>query len=313
MSVSQLSATPDVEFTVSPSFSDDDADFIIRTGDNIDFKVYRAILGRASPVFKDMFALPQSPPSTPNASEYINGLPIVHVTEDSKTMDLVLTFCYPIPKPAKMSITDIRDILEATRKYQMDYISSLVRPLWREAVRDEPLRGFAIACSMHWEDEARIAARLSLEEPIWPIEPPLPQEFRAVSADTMVRLISYHRRCGKEAVALASNGGWANQMLDSLLCDHCTRGYKSSGQAIQMGDWLKLYMKRAGGVLATMPSRLIALDQNLVHQSVKDHYGISICDMNLHCMDKINKMMMQFADELDKVLNEVPLDLGLDH
>ena len=71
------------------------ADIIIRTSDNVDFYVYKAILAIASPFFDDMFSLAQTA-ATP--TDNVTQDPVV-VSEDSDTMDCLLRLCYPTDDP----------------------------------------------------------------------------------------------------------------------------------------------------------------------------------------------------------------------
>ncbi|KAH9976032.1 hypothetical protein BGW80DRAFT_1119802, partial [Lactifluus volemus] len=71
-------------------FDDADADIILRSIDNLDFRVYRVILSKASPVFNDMFIFPHPPCPSPfvkNPDDYKDGLPLVRLPESSATLD----------------------------------------------------------------------------------------------------------------------------------------------------------------------------------------------------------------------------------
>ena len=52
-------------------------------------------LSYASPIFRDMFALPQVPQGD-NSNEMKDGLPIVQVTEEKETLERLLSMCYPM-------------------------------------------------------------------------------------------------------------------------------------------------------------------------------------------------------------------------
>ncbi|OBZ70884.1 hypothetical protein A0H81_09200 [Grifola frondosa] len=100
-------------------FDDEDADLIIRCPDGAEFWVYKSILGRASPVFKGMSTLPPPPPDVqrdPSNQDYRDGVPVVHVSEDARTMELLLTFCYPMKDPQLTTFDDIRTVAEAGQK-----------------------------------------------------------------------------------------------------------------------------------------------------------------------------------------------------
>ncbi|EIN03893.1 hypothetical protein PUNSTDRAFT_29952, partial [Punctularia strigosozonata HHB-11173 SS5] len=62
------------------------ADVILRTSDNVDFRVYKLILSLASPFFSDMFTLPQAMDA--NVGQPVP--PVINMAEDSATIDCLL-------------------------------------------------------------------------------------------------------------------------------------------------------------------------------------------------------------------------------
>ena len=69
-----------------------DANIIIRSSDNIDFRVHKSLLAMASPFFKDLLSLPQ-----PSDSEIVDGLPVVRLPESSELLNNLLSILYPVP------------------------------------------------------------------------------------------------------------------------------------------------------------------------------------------------------------------------
>jgi hypothetical protein len=88
----------DSEAQISPTtsplepFNLPDPNFIIRSSDNVDFRVHKPILAVASPFFKDLLSLPQ-----PSDSESVDGLPVVQLTEDSELLNSLVSTLYPVP------------------------------------------------------------------------------------------------------------------------------------------------------------------------------------------------------------------------
>ena len=81
------SATPPLEPIELP-----DANFIIQSSDNVNFRVHKSVLALASPFFKDLLSLPQ-----PSDSETIDGLPVVQLSENSELLNSLVTMLYPVP------------------------------------------------------------------------------------------------------------------------------------------------------------------------------------------------------------------------
>ena len=147
--------------TIAPHpFNQSSADVTLRTADCVDFYVYRPILSQASPVFADMFALPQ--PSSVSRDAMADR-PIVHVTEDSRALERLLRICYPIVKEKLDNLEDIVPVLQAAMKYDMEWPISLLTTDLRAIVPQAPLRVWAVACRCGLETLAREAAAMIVE------------------------------------------------------------------------------------------------------------------------------------------------------
>ena len=84
------------------------ADIILRSSDNIDFRVFKLFLSLASPFFETLFDIPQ--PDEENGDQEIkDGLVVVPVTEDSKTLDALLRFCYPCTLADVLNLEVLKD------------------------------------------------------------------------------------------------------------------------------------------------------------------------------------------------------------
>ncbi|THG92564.1 hypothetical protein EW026_g8376 [Hermanssonia centrifuga] len=129
------------------------SDIVIRTSDNVDFHLHKAILSIASPFFNDMFTLPQPFPK----SEDLTADPIV-VSEDSQTMDGLLRLCYPVDDPIMTDLHIVGNILEAATKYLMGQPIKLATIAMQPFVETHPLQVYAIACRLKQEELAGQAA-----------------------------------------------------------------------------------------------------------------------------------------------------------
>ena len=68
--VPEATPEPSVRKAAFP-FDEGDADATLRTSDNVEFGVHRVILSLASPIFKDMFSMPQ--PQTGGRGTAVTG------------------------------------------------------------------------------------------------------------------------------------------------------------------------------------------------------------------------------------------------
>lgn len=174
------------------------ADIIIRTSDNVDFYVYKAILAIASPFFDYMFSLAQTA-ATP--TDNVTQDPVV-VSEDSDTMDCLLRLCYPIDDPNIADLDQLDRVLEAAMKYQMGEATKLARHLLSAFIKDRPLQVYTVACRLKVEEEARMAAeawtRMKPTEDATQFHTTLEgasyvPEMRRISSGAYFRLIEYAR------------------------------------------------------------------------------------------------------------------------
>ena len=185
------------------------ADIILRSSDNVDFRIFRLFLSLASPFFETLFDIPQ--PAEPNGDQEIkDGLVVVPVTEGSKTLDALLRFCYPctlVDDPILTELEDVIDLLEAAKKYSFAVIENkishaLSNPKIFEA---EPLRCFAIARRRQLREGTLLAAKYTLTQPL------IPSWFKGINLITaadLLALLTYHRECGDAVYALRTDVSW---------------------------------------------------------------------------------------------------------
>jgi hypothetical protein len=192
------------------------ADIILRSSDNIDFRVFKLFLSLASPSFETLFDIPQ-PVEEKGDQEIKDGLAVIPVTEDSKTLDALLRFCYPctlVEDPNIEVLKDAMDVLEAARKYSLDAIEKKARQAIAnpEILAVEPLRCFAIAHRGRLREETILAARYTLTQPLIPS---WFQEIELITATDLLTLLTYHRRCGDAVYALRLDLSWIKSHYES--------------------------------------------------------------------------------------------------
>ncbi|KAH9942481.1 uncharacterized protein BXZ73DRAFT_97891 [Epithele typhae] len=143
---------PDTPTPADAPFDQPSADIVLRSVDRVDFRAHRVILAQASPFFADMFSLPQrSPPD-------VDALPVVDMSEDSKTLRRLLLLCYPVDKQELESVADIAPVLAAARKFDMEWPVRLLARDLTTSVSRSPLRAWSCACQSGLEDVAHHAA-----------------------------------------------------------------------------------------------------------------------------------------------------------
>ncbi|KZT07311.1 uncharacterized protein LAESUDRAFT_713772 [Laetiporus sulphureus 93-53] len=181
----------------SPPFDNVAADIILRSSDGVDFRVHSVILAEASPLFANMFSLPQPPnPENPqeDSADTRDGRPVVAMTEDSTTLDNLLRVCYPIADPLLTDLEAVRGILEAATKYEMEQATAVLCKKLRSFAASEPLRVWAVACRLHLESEALHAAQQAMSHSLLDEFPP---EMHEISAGAYFRLLHFQRLNGQ--------------------------------------------------------------------------------------------------------------------
>lgn len=197
-------------------FNKPNATAILSSKDNVSFRVQMAILAEASPLFADMFALPQvhggaleKATSDEVTSALAEDIPSIDVTEDSVTLDKILRFCYPATSPPSIdTLEELRPVLEAATKYQLDPAVASIRSCLTKLAIQAPVRVFVIASIYELEDIARTAAQNALRHPSLGKKVP---ELDLVPASVYHNLLEYHARCQRIASALASEYSWVPQ------------------------------------------------------------------------------------------------------
>ena len=170
-----------------------DGDVILRSTRGTasrDFRVHKLILSLASPVFKDMFKIPQPLSEVAEAD-------IVDLVDPPRAVELILRFIYPFPPPRIDNLTLLSEVLALTDKYDIEAARSQLRVSLLGFARSEPLRVYAIAYQLGFEGEMKIASSYAMSINL-PELAELPDEFRSIPATAYHHLILLHTRHRKK-------------------------------------------------------------------------------------------------------------------
>ncbi|KIN96748.1 hypothetical protein M404DRAFT_927412 [Pisolithus tinctorius Marx 270] len=180
-------------------FDDPNAEVILRSSDNVDFRVFRCNLSLASPVFKDMFTLgaPVHGEHPPNPS----SLPVVPLSETGSALDALLRLIYPLTTPKLDSVGDIKALVAAVVKYDLiePAIYRATNLIIRQYLQSSPVSLYAIACLCGWRNLAERAARETLKIKDFGRVRTYVAELEDMSAGDYYRLLDYHRACATAA------------------------------------------------------------------------------------------------------------------
>ena len=143
-----------------------DASIIVRSSDQVNFRVHKSLLAMSSSFFEDMLSLPQPP-----GDETLDGLPVVQLSEDAGVLNCLVSLLFPIPPVIPGSYQKVFALLAACQKYDMVSIQSYVRAEIRRGacpapVAAEAFNAYAIASNLGLVLEADNAARLTVGQPL---------------------------------------------------------------------------------------------------------------------------------------------------
>lgn len=206
MSVTKQAASP---------FNRPTADVILRSCDEVIFRVHKLILSEASSVFETLFTLPQPPPQE---TEDVDGLPVVQFTEDSQILDKLLRIFYPVADPVFTDALQIIPVMEAAIKYEVEVArelcaKTLVQPNF---LKSDPFTVFAIAYRFRLSHETRLIAKSALRFSELPKDFPVAR-IETFPAKALWVLMEYRTECQRIMHRFGENNeGMADNELEGL-------------------------------------------------------------------------------------------------
>ncbi|KAI0068964.1 hypothetical protein BV25DRAFT_1910692 [Artomyces pyxidatus] len=256
-------------------FDDPGADIVIRSCDKTCFRVFMAVLRLASPIFADMLSIPQPVDASSGAGETYDGLPVVDVSEDARTLYYLLQWCYPMTSPTVTQMSDLRLLLLTSRKYAMDMFREDLQSHLRLAISSDPVGAYVAAVSNGLEDLATQAAVRSLQLSLTDFHSP---ELRHIPAEDYNVLVQYHVACGIAASDLTSKRFWFAPIPDILqtspACNECfILDPRPSSVTWYAPRVLWAYLQRVGPTLMRQPDG----DAILTNEFLPDLHGQGRC------------------------------------
>ncbi|KAF8263771.1 hypothetical protein EI94DRAFT_559118 [Lactarius quietus] len=143
-----------------------EANIILRSSDQVTFRVHKSVLAMSSPFFEQLLSLPQ-----PLDAELVDGLPVVELPEDADLLNSLISLHYPIPTVIPSSYEKVFALLSACQKYDMVLIQSYIRlEIQRGAfpapVAAEAFSAYARASNLRLIPEMENAAKLTVGQPM---------------------------------------------------------------------------------------------------------------------------------------------------
>jgi len=242
-------------------FTTSDGDIILHaspeSGPKHDFRVHRFILSLASPVFKDMFSLPQPPDRNQNE---VHGIPAVDVPDSPEVLDVILRFIYPgVEPPTFTDLSILSGLLSAADKYNIASMQPVLRGALKTFIPSEPFRVYIMACRLGFMEEAKAAAKASTPRNIT-----LPivheKEIRHISSADVYRLVWFVSRREESAqskimtfASLVNIGGGGDPCpIEEHWSDDTVGFYANVGKRL-LDIFRKNPCARVNEILGTLP------------------------------------------------------------
>ncbi|KAH9957708.1 hypothetical protein BC827DRAFT_646409 [Russula dissimulans] len=288
-----------------------DANLIIRSSDLVDFRIHKSVLAMASPFFTNLLSLPQPPDS-----EFVDGLPVLRMSEDAELLNSLLSMVYPIPPMTPDSYDKVLHLLAACQKYEMVSVQSSIRAgvncgSFPAPVGAEVFCAYAIASSNRLEPEMESAARLTLEYPM--TFEVLGDGLRLFEGWALRDLASYRKRCRDNLVMCLESFlgvyGFPGPSSIWVGCPEVMFGSHSWGQlpSCVLPVWLSQLLSRNNNLLKGQVFTHSFITPSRVSKeyvaALQTHLGCIFC-LSVHAMKGstfCTELENKLAEALDKV------------
>jgi hypothetical protein len=297
--------------TAQAPFDNPDCDIILRSTDAVDFHVFKLILSLASPLFKDMFTLPQGLQSD------MSSVPIIPVAETSTTLRSLLLLCYPTANPTFNNLEDAKAVMEAAKKYDMEGALSRGGDLvMAQSLPTKSLGLYVLCCRFGWQQHVQTVAARTLD--IKDLGRPR-SEYAGLQWITGLdyeRLLVYHYKCGTAAQTLTKSLNWLEPSNIDMCMWKCLAEVPiSHGTARQIyiakqgnrhiTPWFHEYLVSIGQELLARPCESTVLESESYDSAVRRAVTCSSCLPN--AVVHMAKFRTLFAAEVKKVVAKVSL------
>jgi BTB/POZ domain len=299
-----------------PPFDDPDADVIFRSSDLVDFHVYKVILSKASPWFKDTFA------SQPRGND--KARPILNLREPSGTWKTLLTVIYRVTSDETLSLDDHLSVIAAAKEYNLVTASLHLQDFEKSAsMQENPVMAFCAAYTLQLGEAARIAAKASLQHRFNLDD--IGHVLQQTTGPALSRLWQFHRACSTAALAAiaddhfswfapAKKGWWEIVQPDRVTyckCDKRTLGF--GPQARDRRAWHNSstiwhahvswgnYINRARDALREHPCSKAVTHLDIL----KPSYEEPMCDTCQQSICGLSEFSRCLGEEVDKRVSQV--------
>lgn len=300
-----MAATEEINISQAQApFDDHNCDIILRSADGVDFHVYKLILSLMSPVFKDMFALPQ--PESESQSD-VSSIPVITVIEGSTTLKSLLLLCYPsAATPTFRSLDDARVVMKAASKYDMQAALSRAGDLaMAQFFPNHFLELYALSCQFGWQHHAQTAATRALE--IKDLGRPSNgfHGLQDISGADYHRLLAYHYQCGIIAQNVGSSLSWLESSSYVATRNHACHHSVRLSPNLYVASWFHEYLVLSGKELLARPCESTLFELSHYSRAIINATECTECQRTVESMSKFHT---SYIAQVKKVVATVRLE-----
>jgi hypothetical protein len=154
---SEMSSTilEDTPLEYHPAFAAPDADIVLRSSDGIHFRIRSIVLCRTCDFFAQMLSLPQG---------YLSSTAdVISLDETAVVLEKLLRMISGLEFPRWDSYDEVESVVFAAEKYGAPGPIAIIRSaITAPHFLETPLRLYALAAHFSWEDELKLASKLTL-------------------------------------------------------------------------------------------------------------------------------------------------------
>jgi len=309
---------PTATNTTQP-FDNPNADVILRSLDNVDFRTFKLVLSLASDLFDTMFSLP-SPSKEDSDQVFKDGLPVIQIEAESSDLRRLLLFCHPGKAPEICRLLEVQSL---AMKYEMEEVARRILKERICGVLDliPPIMLDTIKQKAGQDDNILLAAGCAILFPTERHDVIVP---RLVTQSQFNALLRYHEKCGQAAQSVArpdyGHYNWASDAwirkrwfsedhkhAEIRSCEKAGTIYVGNvGGKFQTRRWWSDYMLTAWEELMERPSGSIVTSGQLFDEALRRGSACSTCRPGLNT--GLREFAALFAGEVDKAVKAVPLN-----
>jgi hypothetical protein len=287
-------------------FDDRNCDIILRSANGVNFHVFKLILSLVSPVFKDMFALPQS-----ESRSDVSSVPVIAVPESSTTIESLLLLCYPAATPTFGSLDDAKVVMKAASKYDMQTALSRAGDLvMAQFLPDHFLELYALSCRFGWPHHAQTAATKALEKRGLGRPSNMFDGMQDITAVDYHRLLAYHYKCGIAAQAVGSSLSWLGfsyrhiQMWRECSCRSGTGVILQADFGnVKVAPWFYEYLVSCGKELLARPCESTLMEMSSYNRAITKATECAYCRITV--VENMDRFRTSYIAQVKKVIATV--------